>query len=198
MYNNIPVYIVGATGKKKNVNLHFRNLPLNDEKDPLTRTIDDPLWDFKSGGARLGYTTVLNQVNTNLHDTVFLSRIPVRHSRQGLDNRTVMIHHLERDTEQGYSWGDILNRGPGLINTIRGNFDAPEVAFNLITENNKEWKSIPIHRKLVLVYDKVSPPYLIYRQEKIGYTEDGKNFKLAKHKSYLKEELVDMIGLKIA
>ena len=170
---------------------------MNDNEGPIPVSIDDPLWDFRSGGTKLGYVSIINPV-TRYSESVFLTRIPTRHSRQGLDQRTVeIVQFMDRETQYKFTWNDIVYKTQSLKDTIQGTFPSVSEAFKNVTENYKDFRSVPIHRKLSLLYDKVSPPYLIYRNEKIGYTENGLVFKLAKHKSYLKEELVDMRGLKV-
>lgn len=160
------------------------------------RNISEPAWDFRSGGSKLGFVHVQNPMNQK-SDCTFLSRIPIRSSRQGLDNKTIQILSYDRN-DFDYNWNNVIYDNDGLIRTIKNDFVSPKVAFRRLYDHPETYKSIPIHRKLALFYDNVSPPYLLYRLEKVGYTEDGETFKLAKHKGYLKEELVDMIGLKIA
>lgn len=196
LYDNVPVYIVTATGNKNKVNLHYQLLPLESGAEKLTRSITDPLWDFRTGGTKLGYTEAKNP-STGQIESVFLSRVPIRHSRQGLDSKTIQIQQFDRDRLYNISWSDIIQRGDGLNKTVKNIFSTPLIAFKNVTNNFKEYQSVPIHRKLSLMYDTISPPYLIYRNEKVGYTEDGTLFKLAKHKQYLSEELQDMVGLKL-
>lgn len=198
LYDGRPVYVSAAGGKKGSVNLHFKPLPLNPREDihsdNTIRTISETGWDFRSLGTRLGFTEVANPYCKKL-DSVYLSRVPIRHSRQGLDNKTTQLLCYDRDYE--FSWNNIIYDSDGLAKTVANSFRSPKEAFNLLS-NTTAYKSIPIHRKLALIYDHVSPPCLLYRMDKIGYTEDGLTFRLAKHKEYLREELVDMMGLKIA
>lgn len=200
IFEGNPVYITNASGRKGSVNLHFTPLPLDPHRDiyanSVGRGISDTGWDFRSVGTKLGYTPVLHPVSQRA-DSVFISRIPARHSRQGLDGKTAQLEMYDKDN-YNYQWNDILYRHPGLIKTIRNEYMRPLEAFKLLSNHSSEYKSIPIHRKLALFYDNVSPPYLLYRLDKIGYTEDGLTYKLAKHKEYLREELADMVGLKIA
>lgn len=192
LLNGDPVYISDMSGKVNHVILKYYKLPLN-FASPEELSINDPGWDFRTGGTKLGYSQIKHPFE-DYHYTVFLSRTPIRTSRQGLDNKTVMIYQPEQ-TEYTFGFSDFLKSG-GLKETIRNEFLSVKQAFNLVTENFN-YKGAPFHRRLALFYDQVSPPYLVYRNVKIGYTEDGKSFKLAKHKRYLQEELVDMVGLKI-
>lgn len=199
LFDGKPVDIVQAEGKKNKISLIYRKIPIQGEESE-SESIDDPRWDFKSAGTKLGYTIVQNPV-TKAWSSVFTSRIPIRSSRQGLDNKTVMIQGIQLERERSgysYSWGDLITRNDGLVRTIRGQFLGPKGAFDRVMKEYEEFLAIPIHRKIVLAYDCISPPYIIYRNEKVGYTEDGLTFKLAKHKEYLREELVDMVGLKVA
>lgn len=198
LYKDLPVMIIKAGGSKNKVSLAYTPLPVIGADRSLDKAlIEDPGWDFKDLGSRLGYVSVQSP-QTGVYETVFTARIPTRHSRQGLDERTVSIKFPNLDPpEWDYRWSTLVERG-GLVTTLKGLYNTSKEAFDLITKNPKTVRSQPISRKLLLYYDRINPPNLVYRNEKIGYTEDGETFKLAIHKQYLKEELTDMVGLKIA
>jgi hypothetical protein len=198
LYQDVPVYVSTATGKKGKVKLHITKLPAVSGAEDYS--IDDPGFDFKGIASRLGYTEVRNPV-TDIFETVYLSRIPIRGQqgniviRQGLDDRTVKVDPV---TDFGFKWNDLILRDSGFVNSVQDIFKTTKKAFDLITNSDPEYTSVPFHKKLALYYDTISPPYLLYRNQKIGYTEDGLVFKLARHKQYLREELTDIVGLKVA
>lgn len=197
LFNGNPVFIVGVGGKKGSVFLKFKTLPLGGAEDPQSVDISDPRWDFKSCGMKLGYTLVHNP-NNGYWESVYVSRTPIRTSRQGLDDKTVCISYVDPSPTFHYNVANLAGKESKFKDTIRNVYPSSKEVFDRVTTQGSMYRSVPINRKLVLMYDRVSPPYLLYRNEKIGYTEDGLRFKLAKHKDFLREELTDMMGLKVA
>lgn len=194
LFDGLPVYIQGIGGGRNKVSLVFSRLPFTKSSGKMEDVpISNPSWDFKTMGQKLGYVNVLEDGRNSV---VFTSRMPSRHSRQGLDQRTVVVKPLP-DAVTRIEWGNLFQH-EGLVNTIRGKYHTIDEAYNELTKHPNKNIAIAISRKLALKYDKVVPPTLIYRNEPIGYTEDGVRFKLAKHKAFMAEELVDMEGLKIA
>jgi hypothetical protein len=194
LYDGHPVSVTNADGRGSKLLLYFVPLPLDPDRpaDSTAKYIEDPLWDFKTLGSRLGF------VEISRHDyrgVVYCSRVPTRHSRQGLDQRTVHIAHIAGSP--GFEWPNLLYNNDGLVRTMKGVFRKSLEAFEMLTKTGSA-KAVPISRKLTMCYDDVTPPILLYRNDRIGYTEDGDLFKLAKLKQYLKEELVDMEGMKVA
>lgn len=200
IFDNTPVRIVKIGGKDSKILLYYTPLPLIqgafDDSSLKKEYMESPLWDFRNLGSRLGYVAMTNPV-TGYSDTVFVSRGPFRHSIQGLAERTVFIkHHGLHQYSWPCSWINII-MSPSIINTMQSKYPpSPEVFQSLVKEGKVS--AGPISRKLALFFDRVNPPNLVYRNEKVGYTEDGLTFRLASHKSYLKEELQDCEGLKIA
>lgn len=203
LYDGAPVYVLTTRDgdNRDNYLLGVASLPLKKRPRELASSdltyipVKDAKWDFKGGGYRLGYSSFENPQTKEI-ETVFSSRVPSRHPRQGLDSQTVFVR-LYGDAQFPVSF-DNLVYSEGLVSTIQGKFLGTDKAFEHLTKEPEKYHSVPISRKLLLSYDKVTPPTLVYRQEKIGYTEDGKTFKLAAHKAFLKEELQDIQGLKIA
>lgn len=194
IYDGAPVLVQKAGGQKNHVWLEFKRLPISRTSSEVEkRQIDDPRWDFRNLGSRLGYTT-LQVPGSDLFETVYTSRIPTRHSRQGLDRQTVILEGM-----QVYQWKfENLIYQKGFNDMMTNTFMKPVEAFSTMVVNKGQYKSIAIGRKLALSYDQVTPPVLLYRTERIGYTEDGIKFKLADHKKHLREELEDIGGLRIA
>lgn len=197
LFNGNPVFIVGTGGKKGLVILKYRGIPLDNNTDVLQENINNPLWDFKSCGTKLGYTLVYNP-HQRFWESVYVSRVPTRSSRQGLDDKTVSIINADPMPTFNYTIQNLITKDSKFKDTIKGNFLETKEVYHRVVDQPTVYKSVPMNRKLILMYDRVSPPYLLYRNEKIGYTEDGVRFRLAKHKEFLKEELVDMMGLKVS
>lgn len=202
LFDKRPVHIITANGSKGKVSLYFNHLPLKPSRalEPSSKAehaerIEDPRWDFRGIGSKLGFVQAVDAAS-NVMDAVHTSRVPVRHSRQGLDYKTVSIK-APTVFEVTPDWGSLLSN-EGLVDTVVGKFKSASDAFKMLTNAPKDIKACPISRKLLLTWDQVGPLYLYYRMDKVAYTEDGVLFKLAKHKEYLREELVDMEGLKVA
>lgn len=197
LYKGRPVYIHDASGSKNTLNLVFSYLPLISPSQPKeTACIHSLDWDFKTIGSRLGYTPV--EIGGK-YTCVYTSRVPIRTSRQGLDNKTVYVTTIPLPDTPSFTgnWGVLIQR-EGIVSTLTDKYLSTSEAYLRLTSEPQSFKAIPVHRKLMLNFDRVSPPSLFYRFDKVAYTEDGKLFKLAPHKKFLREELVDMIGLKVA
>ena len=201
LYNNIPVYITTVTGNNKSGPiLHYVPLPLNLNSPTVTSheaSIKDPSWDFRTIATRLGYSRLFIP-GLDVWDTVFLSRMPSRHSRQGLDSKTVDIHLVSKGLKHKIGWQEILSENCLLPSAFRGEYVSLDKACSDLLNNEETIKSIPINRRMCIIYDRINPPNILYRGDKIGYTEDGEAIKLAKHKKYLEEELTDVYGFKVA
>lgn len=202
LYEGIPVQILDASGSKGKIGLTFHRLPLNDanhEPERFTRSIEDKAWDFRSLSSKLGYVNRDKSQFSRFKEAVFVSRVPSRASRQGLDGRVVSIKPFFQGASKGSAcdWAHLFY-DEGLLRTVRNEFPKAHEAVKALFDNPKDVISIAISRKLMLAYDQVTPPVLVYRNEKIGYTEDGVTFKLARHKKHLTESLTDEEGLKIA
>lgn len=208
LFDGQPVYVSGVVAMGKDFGLQYTSLPFKKKKHPWnlppgvanpetvyeTVSIKDPRWDFKSGNSRLGYVSLKNP-NDGSIEAAFTSRMPSRHPRQGLDNRTVNVK-LFSDSPWPIDFNTLLE-SEGLSDTFSGRYASATAAFDLVTKTPDVYHSVPISRKLLLHWDRVSPPVLVYRNEKVGYTEDGEKYRLAEHKQFLSEELQDIEGLKL-
>lgn len=209
LFDGRPVYVSGVAPMRGDFGLQYTSLPFRKKKNPWnlppgsvnpettyeTVSIKDPRWDFKSGNSRLGYVSLMNP-NDGSIESAFTSRMPSRHPRQGLDNRTVQVR-LFSSNPWPIDFSSLLE-AEGLSNTFSGKYSSASVAFEYVSKKPEVYHSVPISRKLLIHWDRVSPPVLVYRNEKIGYTEDGEKYKIAYHKRFLTEELQDIEGLKIA
>ena len=198
LFNGIPVHILRSTGEKGNVSLEYTPLPYdrNVSNPKIWEKINHDGWDFRGLASKLGYVTL--DKHGGPVEAVFCSRMPTRSSRQGIDDRTCLVSSLRQAEDRGrIQWSNVMYT-PHLRTTINDTFPSIQEALKTLFDHPKEVFSVAIKRKLMLTYDMVNPPNLVYRNEKIGYTEDGERVKLAKHKLFLKEELEDMCGLKCA
>jgi hypothetical protein len=193
LYDGDPVYISNVGGSDGKVTLEFCKIPFGSNKRQWV-DIDDPLLDFKSISSKLGYVDYYS--SRGIREALFVSRAPVRTTRQGVDSRVVRIFSFFND-RHSYSWDHILEQ-ESLNSTIKNKYTPASTAIKDLLNSPDEVRSVAISRKCMLAFDKVNPPNLIYRNERVGYTEDGKLLKLAPHKKFLAEELTEMQGFKIA
>lgn len=203
LFEGVPVLVTGAEGSKGRVRLGFVPLPFNSSTDAKIVPINDKGWDFKSLPSKLGYVNLYGGEHhkNGAEEAVFVTRVPTRASRQGVDNRTVKLIRYGQETVtslgEGLQWSHVMSY-EGILKTVNGNFPSAKEACKKLIDGIGKVKSVAISRKLMMIFDRVNPPNLIYRNEKIGYSEDGTTFRLAPHKQFLAEELQDLEGLKIA
>lgn len=202
LYEGNPVKVIGTAGEngRDQVKLSFVPLPIPRSRpisstDLVTRKIIDPGFDFRSLGSKLGYVNIPKSPFNSCREAVFVVRVPTRSSRQGLDRRTTQVLQMGTHTCQ-YEW-DTLAGEQGLVDCIHNRYPTVKEAIKLLTDDPINCKAVAINKKLMMIFDRVNPPNLVYRNEKIGYTEDGERFKLAPHKRFLSEELTDMLYFKI-
>lgn len=199
LFEGKPVQILEATGSKNKVILRYHSIPYPQQGiDGPTDSVHiaDTRWDFKSLGTKLGYVNINKSPFDAKQEAVFATRIPTRNSRQGLDQRTGRVSQYP-SPEHPWIWDHLLNH-TGIVDCINNKYPTAAEAVNQLTADCDMVRSVAIGRKLMMIFDRVNPPNLVYRNNKVGYTEDGITFKLAPHKAFLKEELIDMLGLKIA
>ncbi len=194
LFDGRPVYIYSSDISGDRVRLIFVDLPLPKKSEYRFEFIDHPSWDFRSLGSKLGYVNYFDK-NSEKWDIVYLSRVPVRTSRQGLDSKTVSCR-LPIWTENGIDWSHLLYTEP-FIDMFNNKRLSPTAAFQKLMSDPDEYNSISFSKKFALYYDQVNPPNLIYRNKKIGYTEDGLSVKLSRNALYLAEEIRDMEGMVI-
>lgn len=198
LFDGKPVLIHEFSGKGKDITILFYKLPLSKSGtgEGLHELANDPRWDFKKLGEKLGYINLVNST-TKERDIIFSSRIPTRHSVQGLSSRTVGLKSFP-ENKFNIEWATLLTQ-ESLTDTLMNKFPSRQKAFDIITGDTFNIIcNVAIGRKYALSYNRVHPPGLVYRGENIAYTEDGKLFKLAKHKLFMKEELVDIENFEVA
>lgn len=199
LFDGNPVQVVAARGGRKKIVLDFKVIPLSLETDSSysSELLTDSRWDFRSLGSKLGYVNIESSPFDGRAEALFCTRVPTRVSRQGLDGRTAKVLQFPL-SEHPWDWERILYSGEALVKTLKRQFPTAKQATEMVLTDTNNIKSVAFGPKLMMIFDKVNPPNLVYRNEKIGYTEDGLTFKLAKHKQHLTEELSDMERLKIA
>lgn len=201
LFKGLPVHVREASGNKGKVSLAFSWLPWpksGPDKPPDEAKMSDEGWDFKTLGSKIGYVNIKSNPWNKTEEAVFVTRMPTRSSRQGFDDRTAKVFQYHTSDPSPWTFSHLLYDS-GLVDSVCGKFPSTEEAVGRLIKNPDKVKSIAIGRKLMLIFDRVNPPNLVYRGEKVGYVEsDGRSFRLAPHKMFLTEELADMAGLKLA
>lgn len=192
LFEGKPVQIVEVRHEGDDIfKLDYAPNPISFGARTKTAYIQDAGWDFTSLASRIGYIDI---PYGEWIESVYCSRMPRRQTRQGLDSETVMVINPFRDSD--YNWNTVKN-SIFLNNTINNCFRSLKDSVDLLIGDPYKYKALAVSRRMAVTWDQVNPPNLFYRNERIGYTEDGVTVRLAKHKHFLHEELTDMMGLKV-
>lgn len=195
IYEGKPVIVIEAANDSNGgVRLAFSRLPSKREIE--WANIEDKKWDFRNMGAHLGY---MDYFMDKVGEPVYSVRVPRRQSKQGLCDSNVRTSIFLNDKMAGYApeFARMYVQEDFVRMMSLGKRDPEKVFRDLIKAPSNTYGQ-SINKKLALYWDRVNPPNLLYRGKRIGYTEDGSNYKLAPMFTHLTEELVDMENLKIA
>jgi hypothetical protein len=141
--------------------------------------IDDP--EFNCSNYNIGY---VNQY----HAAAWFYRIPLKQYRQGLRHCQVRLK-ASKSAYRDMSLG--ANKAVGRM--LENDYPAFDEACGLIKEGTAE--IIAFHKDFAMTYDGIHRDFLIeYKGENIGYTHDGKDFKLMDERSHLIEALKEAVG----
>lgn len=192
MFDGNPVHITGVTTRDNKPSLGYYKIC---EKNPTSSftDIDDPNWDFKNLGGRLGYTDV---VFDGRKQAVYTRRVPVRkaHRTQGLGYNNVKIDPL-RDFKKLGLRGMSLNFGhlltqPGFKSTLKKQFKSLNEAKSAL-EKDEELLSTSFDKNLALRRSPLGFIFLDYKGKEVGYTEDCHTFRVPKEFRYLDELFIE-------
>lgn len=195
LLEDTPVTVLDAKGDGDKLSLKYVRLRTGEEK---WASIRDKGWEFRNLGSRLGYT---NTDLSNYKEALYLTRMPVRKSIQGLSTYNVSIPNFKGSDKLGLpktrcDWSVACSRQTWFLDTLEGKYPGiPE----LISEFTKNplLTSRAFNRKLAIRKTKVGPFYLEYRGKDIGYTEDFDRWNISKDFEHLRESLEDVVKLKV-
>lgn len=181
------------------IGLQIKYLPYRLTKKTNWKEIDDPLFEFRNLGGKLGY---INSEVEGITEAVFSWRLPVRkaHSTQGLSRhnvRTSMRLGCERLGISKYEFSfdndgrDSIIEQPAFTETVQGKFPDIKEAARKITGQDI-FISLAFNRKFAFRRDYIGPVYVQYKGKDIGYTDDFTKFKLHEDFKYLSESLEEI------
>ena len=199
MYGDAPAYVMTARNSTKlgvrGIVIQAHSTPvINGEAEKITAPINDPKWNFRDLGAKIGY---VNYRQNSRKEVVYLMRQGIRKAveTQGLSRHNMVIQEPSRKTSgasSGWSVNPIrfqdlvftreladmmMNVYPSIKKTVKDFETDPELSSQAFG------RCFSIHR------DKIGPFYLHYRDRPIGYTSDMYRWKVAKDYHYLAESL---------
>lgn len=174
------------------------------DKAERTNYIDEPQWDFRSLGSRLGYAnmdlSLGYSIPTNYKEALYLRRAAVRHAHntQGLSSKNLRFDSFRGAYRLGLppreaEWHQVLLT-KSFCDTLEGvypTFDAVKDAF----KNDSELTSLAFDRHFAIRRHDIGPYYLEYKGKDVGYTDDFRRWKIAPEFQYLTESL-DYINFK--
>lgn len=191
LYDGKLAQICDVTGDGDTIQLEYVLLPYRGQPSKKAYILDSN-WDFTSLASRIGY---VNVEWGGVMNAVYCSRLPKRQTRQGLDTETVQVVNPLKDVSE-FNWNAVKD-SPHLNITINNLYPSLKSCVQTLIQDPVKNRSLSVSRRMAVVWDRINPPNLLYRRDRIGYTEDGETVKLAAHKHFLYEELTDMMGLKV-
>ncbi len=152
----------------------------------------------------LGYMNCTSNVR-------YLTRIPTRRYKQGLCRSNVHIPNLDaevmggvinqqfyQEEEQPAPGADLqhIMGEEGFTHMMTGVYPAYANVMELLTDKKRPIQSMAFSRTLALAKDNIELIYIGYKGERVGWSEDGEQFKLAKQFHYL-NEIMEQNGVRI-
>ncbi len=189
-----PVYVKGvaeAVHNPKNLKIFVGDLPLfRTAKDFRKESLWDTSLDWKSISTKIGYC------NASKHDqkeALFIQRVPIRKSIQGLSGYNTKISHWSANPVFGNDVQsvslDSLMRDDGFVEMFRNNYPDARTAGSCLIKDGT-MISVAISRYFAIVSKQVGPFYLAYKGTEIGWSDDPTyRWKIGKTFEHLQETL---------
>lgn len=158
-YKKDPVY-VRVDGRS----LILYKLPDTSTRYQIIRSTDP---EFDVAGVPLGY--MLYSQNQTVY---YLSRLPARRVKQGLDARTVRIRNIAGSTNVGVNAQSLLF-SQGFVDLINNKFlplsDALKMLRGKFKSNSESTYEVPIRRDIALGIDKQGIIKVFYKTDYVGW-----------------------------
>lgn len=187
MYDGKPVYCAGVQGVGANgALLKLNYLPLQKGGRALG---DDATIDMSAPGLqvrelRFGYMN-------SPKNAYYIVRNPNRHFKQGVTQNSLYSEPVEGDEGRAayMTFGAMLQE-PGFVDMMRGVYPTPEQAIDKLL-STRDIKAVAFTRDLCIRRDFGDLISLMFKNDKVAWSEDGRRFKLAEDFKYLKECLAE-------
>lgn len=201
LYDNHPIKIMGAGGRKGSFNLNVLFLPDYQGTAKEVISLDDPKFDCWSIGGRLGY---VNYTQDLYKQATYVKRIAVRntHGTQGLTDRNVIIDRLKpyRRKRLGgleIPFWDRMAACPGFVKTMKRVYPSFNRAVKAL-EDDDDIFSIAFNPHFAVRRTQYQDMFLLdYKGTEIGISNDLEKFRIQPEFKYLKDSLVEL-NLKVA
>lgn len=191
LFKGEPAYIENVHGSAKNVKLEYYNTR---QKITGLENIQDPGWEFRELGPRVGYMNV-NMGDKSYKEAAYTVRSAVRiaHNTQCLSFKNMKIKplrgapHLNVHGGFQLDWLSVV-KTDFAADMIEGKYPSLQDIRNQFLKDPYQ-TSMAFTREFAVFRDEVGPYYLEYKGRKIGYSEDMENWKVSEKNLYLAESL---------
>ena len=161
-------------------------------------TLKDPDLDFRNLGEKLGYINIENYNQRAYRECLYLMRQPVRRSIQGLSQTNMFVSGFQGNPRNinlprhQPSFQDPIYRENAPAFTAMLNNQYPTLAtIRREMTTNPDITSRAFHRDWCILRDHsgIGPFKLIYKMDKVGYTEDIDRLVLAPRFKLMQKDL---------
>ncbi len=202
-YDNAPVYVtdVDPPGRRDDHDRVFKEIILYVIPLPYSHTFDSrpsrfSAFDdkFSDTPIHLGYANSFKVNNSRFDEDYrrgyYLSRIPVRQSKQGLHSSAIWL-----PPNGGYSFSDLLYSQP-FVDMLRKNYKPFQEIKEVLLKNRSSYGPIAFDPQLALEFNTLDQWILYYKNSAVAHSFDGDKFILAQSKLWLTESLEEK-GLQV-
>lgn len=136
------------------------------------------------------FTRMSEQQDRLIQYGTFLTRMPIRRSRQGVCSENLFIPR-----SSGHGFNDLLYK-PGFMKMLKNEYPSFRETKELVLKD-KDTGSWAFDPKFALEFTQLDQFHLYYKNLPVGYSLDGDNFVLSKGSFWLREILEEK-GLKVS
>lgn len=168
----------------------------NDLNNVFYISLDDADLNYREVGDKLGYMNLKGYIGRPYNECTYLMRMPIRSSSyaQGLSKKNVRLSDLKGNRAIGLGRIDLI-----FDQAIYGGKSSElKLMMNNVYPTIKEVSddffkdetlvSKAFHRMWAIEKDEVGPFNLLYKNTKVGWTEDFNRFKVSDRYRFLKKE----------
>lgn len=201
-YKNDPIWVTDVSPQghrdderdNQRVYLHFTTLPIDHlivSKTHKVLTTDEH---FTAIPIHVGYSNSFQRIDALSPNPVkygvYLSRMPIRRSRQGLSAEAVVMPR-----SGGKTFNNLLSC-PNFVSMLKQEYQTYQKVKELISGNRLEYGCFAFDPKFAVELTTLDQFVLYYKNQQVGYSLDGDTFTLSKTNQWL-QQTVEEKGLKI-
>lgn len=201
-YKNEPVYVTDVSPQSQRdeerdgmrVYIHFHSLPYNDHQESKMHKVLATDENFTAIPIHIGYSNSFSRIDsltpTPIKYGSYLSRMPIRRSRQGLSAESTVI-----PKSCGKSFANLLY-SPGFVSMLKKEYDPYNTVKMLIINNRLSYGCVAFDAKFAVELTSLDQFVLYHKNQQVGYSLDGDVFVLSKANCFLQETLEEK-GLRL-